>query len=335
MSAMANTTPIVTTVTKPATNLRDADATPRLTSKISVKNITRTSYQSLWTRSVVTSEKRSMLAKPTRRAQPSPYQEGQAPRIILVVEVARTSWTLLIKVVLRIGNASVALRSRMMIPLLSLLSRQTPLPPYEEKKGSTGRLGEGMGFWRENQPWGIDIAGPFTEGPGKVKFLIVAMDYFTKRIEAKAVATITGIQKEQTRCLGEGIKARLGERNKNWVEELSHVLWAHHTMIKSSHCDTPFSLTYETKATIPAEIEMPTYRTATVDVVYNDEELRLNLNLLEERRERATFHEAKAKLKMTKYYNARVHDVTFRPGDFVYRSNDVNHAVAGGKLRPK
>ncbi|GJY65011.1 reverse transcriptase domain-containing protein [Tanacetum coccineum] len=40
--------------------------------------------------------------------------------------------------------------------------------------------------------WGIDIAGPFPEGPGKVKFLIVAVDYFTKWIEAKSVATITG-----------------------------------------------------------------------------------------------------------------------------------------------
>ncbi|GJS66846.1 reverse transcriptase domain-containing protein [Tanacetum coccineum] len=42
--------------------------------------------------------------------------------------------------------------------------------------------------------WGIDIAGPFLEGLGKVKFLIVAMDYFTKWIEAKPVATITGNQ---------------------------------------------------------------------------------------------------------------------------------------------
>nr|GEW88677.1 putative ribonuclease H-like domain-containing protein [Tanacetum cinerariifolium] len=42
--------------------------------------------------------------------------------------------------------------------------------------------------------WGIDIAGPFSEGPGKVKFLIVDMDYFTKWIEAKAVATITDSQ---------------------------------------------------------------------------------------------------------------------------------------------
>ncbi|GKF17791.1 reverse transcriptase domain-containing protein [Tanacetum coccineum] len=40
----------------------------------------------------------------------------------------------------------------------------------------------------------IDIAGPFLEGPGKVKFPIVAMDYFTKWIEAKPVATITGAQ---------------------------------------------------------------------------------------------------------------------------------------------
>nr|GFD00115.1 reverse transcriptase domain-containing protein [Tanacetum cinerariifolium] len=85
----------------------------------------------------------------------------------------------------------------------------------------------------------------------------------------------------------EGIKARLGEGNKNWVEELPHVLWAHRTMIKSSHGDMPFSLTYGTKAVIPVEIEMPTYRTTAVDVVNNDKELCLNLDLLEERRERA------------------------------------------------
>nr|GEX08848.1 reverse transcriptase domain-containing protein [Tanacetum cinerariifolium] len=90
-----------------------------------------------------------------------------------------------------------------------------------------------------------------------------------------------------------------------------------------------------TEVVIPTEIKMPTYCTAAVDVVSNDEELRLNLDLLEERRERAVICEAKAKSKMTKYYNARVHDITFRPGDFVYRINDASHAVAGGKLGPK
>ncbi|GKE10595.1 reverse transcriptase domain-containing protein, partial [Tanacetum coccineum] len=41
---------------------------------------------------------------------------------------------------------------------------------------------------------GIDIAEPFPEGPGKVKFLIVAIDRFTKWIKAKPVATITDNQ---------------------------------------------------------------------------------------------------------------------------------------------
>nr|GEV37911.1 reverse transcriptase domain-containing protein [Tanacetum cinerariifolium] len=149
---------------------------------------------------------------------------------------------------------------------------------------------------------------------GKVKFLIVAIDYFTKWIEAKAVATITinqfsdnpfkywcdklnitqhfasvkhlqsnGLIERANRSLGEGIKARLSEGNKNWIEELPHVLWAHRTMIKSSHA----------------------------------------------------IREAKAKLKITKYYNARVCGVTFRPGDFVYRSNEASHAMDWENLGPK
>ncbi|GJS08758.1 reverse transcriptase domain-containing protein, partial [Tanacetum coccineum] len=56
---------------------------------------------------------------------------------------------------------------------------------------------------------------------------------------------------------------------------------------------------------------------------------------MEEKRERATICEAKAKRKMTKYYNARVRNVTFRPEDFVYRSNDASHAMARGKLGQK
>ncbi|GJX63716.1 hypothetical protein Tco_0296616 [Tanacetum coccineum] len=80
---------------------------------------------------------------------------------------------------------------------------------------------------------------------------------------------------------------------------------------------------------------MPTYRTTVVDTAHNDEELQLNLDLLEELRERATIREGKAKSKMTKHYNARVRGVTFRPGDFVYRNNDASHAVDGGKVGPK
>jgi len=39
--------------------------------------------------------------------------------------------------------------------------------------------------------WGVDILGPFPLAQGQVKFLIVAVDYFTKWIEVEPVATIT------------------------------------------------------------------------------------------------------------------------------------------------
>ncbi|GKA78367.1 reverse transcriptase domain-containing protein [Tanacetum coccineum] len=42
--------------------------------------------------------------------------------------------------------------------------------------------------------YGMEIVGPLLEAPGKIKYLIVAVDYFTKWIEAKAVTSITGKQ---------------------------------------------------------------------------------------------------------------------------------------------
>ena len=39
--------------------------------------------------------------------------------------------------------------------------------------------------------WGIDIISPLPQGKGHVKFLLIAIDYFTKWVEAEALATIT------------------------------------------------------------------------------------------------------------------------------------------------
>ncbi|GKE39436.1 hypothetical protein Tco_1462841 [Tanacetum coccineum] len=64
-------------------------------------------------------------------------------------------------------------------------------------------------------------------------------------------------------------------------------------MIKSSNGDTPFSLTYGTEAVIPAEIGMPKFKTAEVDIAKNDEALEINLDLIEEKREQAAIREAK------------------------------------------
>ncbi|GKE59383.1 hypothetical protein Tco_1498568 [Tanacetum coccineum] len=106
-------------------------------------------------------------------------------------------------------------------------------------------------------------------------------------------------------------------------------------MIKSSNGDTPFSLTYGMEAVIPAEISMPTLRTAEVDPTQNNEALEINLDLLEERREQAAIREAKSKAKMEKYYNSKVRSMSFKPGDLVYRNNEASRAEDTGKLCPK
>ncbi|GKF20600.1 reverse transcriptase domain-containing protein, partial [Tanacetum coccineum] len=143
-----------------------------------------------------------------------------------------------------------------------------------------------------------------------------------------------GLVERANRNLGEGIKARLDERRKNWIEELPHVLWAHRIMIKSSNGDTPFSLTYGTEAVILAEIGMPILRTAEVDMVQNDEALKVNLDLLEEKREQATIREAKSKAKIEKYYNSKVRSTSFKPGDLMFRNNEASRAEDTGKLGP-
>nr|GEX26362.1 reverse transcriptase domain-containing protein [Tanacetum cinerariifolium]GEZ89522.1 reverse transcriptase domain-containing protein [Tanacetum cinerariifolium] len=110
---------------------------------------------------------------------------------------------------------------------------------------------------------------------------------------------------------------------------------AHHTMIKSSNGYTPFSLTYETEAVIPAKISMPTIKTAKVDMVQNDEALEINLDLLEDRGEQASIHEAKSKAKMEKYYNSKARNTSFKPGDLVYWSKEVSHVKESRKLSLK
>nr|GEU49703.1 reverse transcriptase domain-containing protein [Tanacetum cinerariifolium] len=106
-----------------------------------------------------------------------------------------------------------------------------------------------------------------------------------------------GLVERAKRSLGEGIKARLDKRRKNWLEEISHVLWAHRTMIKSSNEETPLAHALE-----------------------------INLDLLEEKIEQA---------EMEKYYNARVHNTSFKLRDLVYQNNKASHTEDRGKLEPK
>ncbi|KAI5337268.1 hypothetical protein L3X38_016537 [Prunus dulcis] len=44
--------------------------------------------------------------------------------------------------------------------------------------------------------WGLDLIGPMPQGKGQVKYAVVAVDYFTKWVEAEPLATITAAKIE-------------------------------------------------------------------------------------------------------------------------------------------
>ncbi|GJS24961.1 reverse transcriptase domain-containing protein [Tanacetum coccineum] len=144
-----------------------------------------------------------------------------------------------------------------------------------------------------------------------------------------------GLVERANRSLMEGIKTSLGREKAGWVDELPNVLQAHRTLIKQSNGETPFSQTYGSEAVIPAEIGIPTYRTLMIREEYNEEEMRLNLDLLHERRETTAVREARYKTKMEQYYNKKVRPAGFRPGEFVFRRNEASKVEDQGKLGPK
>ncbi|GJY58568.1 reverse transcriptase domain-containing protein [Tanacetum coccineum] len=214
--------------------------------------------------------------------------------------------------------------------------------------------------------WGMDILGPLPQASGKLKFIIVAIDYFTKWIEAKTLARITGkdfindpfkgwceslnikqmnttvshpqangLVERANRSLMEGIKARLGREEAGWVDELPNVLWAHRTSLKQSNGETYFCLTYGSEVVIPAEIGMPTRRTMMIREDENEDELRLNMDLLQERREATAIREAKYKTKIEQYYNQKVRLMSFKPDEYVFRRNEASRVEDQGKLGPK
>lgn len=192
--------------------------------------------------------------------------------------------------------------------------------------------------------WGVDIVGPFPPEKGGVKFVVVAVNYFTKWVEVEALIHITsqnitrflwrsvvcrydvphafvtdnGKQfdcqafrdwcedfkvrnyfsspghpqaNEQVEATNKTIfkmlKKKLEDRKGAWAEQLHGVLWAYKTTKRTHTGDTPFGLAFGSEAVVLVEMELTSLRVKKYDLELNNEGLKLSLDLLEERRDRA------------------------------------------------
>ena len=94
-------------------------------------------------------------------------------------------------------------------------------------------------------------------------------------------------------------------------------------------------MTYGAEAVIPLEANFPTLRTNSFTPSGNDELLGESLNLIEERRERATIHLAYYHQKLKRGYDTNVKLRPLAPGDLVLKKvvGDAKDP-SWGKLEP-
>ena len=76
------------------------------------------------------------------------------------------------------------------------------------------------------------------------------------------------------------IKTRLKGAKGVWPDELPSVLWAYRTTVRIPIRETPFKLAYRSEAVIPAKLHMANHRVMKYQDKENEEQLRLNLDLI-------------------------------------------------------
>ena len=104
------------------------------------------------------------------------------------------------------------------------------------------------------------------------------------------------------RTLKAALKTKLENLKGKWVEYLPEVLWAYRNTHRSTQ-ETPFALAFSTEVVAPVEVGLQSPRIEFANTEHNEEILRLNLDLLEEKREQVLKRAEDYYRKTVKYYD--------------------------------
>jgi len=89
------------------------------------------------------------------------------------------------------------------------------------------------------------------------------------------------------KTIKENLKKKLEERKGAWAEELPMVLWAYLTTARNATGETPFVLAFGIEAVVPVETKLLTFRIEEFEEATNNEAIRLELDLIDEKRANA------------------------------------------------
>ncbi|XP_073035314.1 uncharacterized protein [Primulina eburnea] len=134
------------------------------------------------------------------------------------------------------------------------------------------------------------------------------------------------------RSIVHALKTRLYSAKGKWVEELPSVLWAYRTTARIGTGETLYNLVYGTEVVLPAEIGQESARVIGYGP-NNDEWRAMDLDLIEEKRNRAAVRMAAYQKRMARAYNKRVRPRSFETGELVMKR--IQFQGERGKLDPK
>ena len=113
------------------------------------------------------------------------------------------------------------------------------------------------------------------------------------------------------------------------------MLWAYRTTRKSATQETLFALAFGTEAVALVEIGLKSPRIELASVEYNEEALRLNLDLLDEKRDMVQKRTEDYQRKTARYQDQKVKPRSYKPGDLVLKKYlPARKNPTHGKLRP-
>ncbi|GJZ31343.1 reverse transcriptase domain-containing protein [Tanacetum coccineum] len=211
--------------------------------------------------------------------------------------------------------------------------------------------------------WGIDFMGPFPSSHGN-KYILVAVDYFSKWVEAKALPTndarvvfakvmskyevthrlatayhrqTSGQVEVSNRGLKRILERTVGENRASWSNKLDDALWAFRTAFKTPIGCTPYKLVYGKSCHLPIEIEYKAYwalKHANFDLKTADDHRKLQLNELNELRDQAYENSFIYKEMTKKLHDTKIKNRIFNVGDRVLLFNS-RLKIFSGKLKTR
>nr|GEW94920.1 DNA-directed DNA polymerase [Tanacetum cinerariifolium] len=211
--------------------------------------------------------------------------------------------------------------------------------------------------------WGIDFMRPFLSSKGN-KYILVAVDYLSKWVEAKALPTndarvvvkflkiiilpygvthrlstayhpqTSGQVKVTNRGLKRILKRTMRENRALWSDKLEEALWAFRTAFKTPVGCTPYRLVYGKACHLPLELKHKAFwalKHANFDLKIAGDHRKLQLNEL---RDQAYENSLIYKERTKKLHDAKIKNRIFNVGEQVLLFNS-SLKIFSGKLKSR